>query len=83
MAKRKTAKKREFKVYRYWTVEYRSVSHVKAETVEEAIKLALDDDDYSDSAAVDGSDGPTEVGKVVEIVRGGEVEHEISERAQP
>lgn len=64
--------KRKFEVYRYWTVEYRSVAYVEAETLEEAKRLGLDDDDFSDSEAVDGSEGPTEIGKVVEIGEDGE-----------
>lgn len=69
---------REFKVYRYWPVEYRSIAYVEAATVEEAIELAMEDDDYSDSESLDGSDGATEIGRVVEITsRGREIEHDL------
>lgn len=72
------SKKRQFEVYRYWTVEYRSVAYVEAESVEEAKRLGLEDDDYSDSESVDGSDGPTEIGKIVEHTEDGEeIEHYI------
>lgn len=74
----KTQKKRTFRVYRYWPVEYCSVAEVEASSVEDAIRLGLEDDDYSDAESVDGSEGPTEVGKVVEINDDGdEIEHEI------
>lgn len=70
-------KTREFKVYRYWPVEYVSIAYVEAATVDGAIALALEDDDYSDQESLDGSDGPTEIGRVVEIVDGEEVEHDV------
>jgi hypothetical protein len=72
-------KMREFKVYRYWPVEYRSIAWVKATTPEEAARLALEeDDDYSDAESCDGSDGPTEVGQVIEITPDGlEIEHNV------
>lgn len=69
-------KTRTFRVYRYWPVEYCSVAEVEASSIEEAKRLAMEDDDYSDAEAVDGSDGPTEVGKVIEIDEDGdEIEH--------
>lgn len=68
----KTEKKRIFRVVRYWPVEYRSIAEVEASSVEEACRLALEDDDYSDAEAVDGSDGPTEVGTVYEVMDDGE-----------
>jgi hypothetical protein len=69
----------EFKVYRYWPVEYRSIAWVKATTPEEAARLALEeDDDYSDAESCDGSDGPTEIGKIIEITPDGlEIEHPV------
>jgi hypothetical protein len=69
----------EFKVYRYWPVEYRSIAWVKATTPEEAARLALEeDDDYSDAESCDGSDGPTEIGKIIEIAPDGlEIEHPV------
>jgi hypothetical protein len=71
-------KMREFKVYRYWPVEYRSIAWVKATTPEEAARLALEDDDYSDAESCDDSDGPTEVGQVIEITPDGlEIEHNV------
>lgn len=73
------ATKRQFKVYRYWPVEYRSVAWVEATTAEEAGRLALeDDDDYSDAESCDGSDGPTEIGKIIEVTPEGlEIEHPV------
>lgn len=65
--------KRLFRVYRYWQVEYCSPVEVEAESVEEAERLALENDDYSDQESVDGSDGPVEVDGVFEIVGGLEV----------
>ena len=74
---------RTFKVYRYWPVEYQSIAEVEAATVEEACDIALhDDDDYSDAESCDGSDGPTEIGRVVEIVDGEEIEHDVPGDAQ-
>jgi hypothetical protein len=76
--------KSEFKVYRYWPVEYRSIAWVKATTPEEAARLALEDDDYSDSESCDGSDGPTEIGQVIEITPDGlEIEHDVAAPDQP
>ena len=57
-------KMREFKVYRYWPVEYRSIAWVKATTPEEAARLALEDDDYDDQEIAPDSDGPTYIGAV-------------------
>jgi hypothetical protein len=69
---------REYQVYRYWTVEYRSIATVNAASPEEAARLAMEDDDYSDQESVDGSDGPVEVGKIVEITDDGdEIEHPV------
>lgn len=80
MPKASKPKTNEYRVYRYWTVEYRSIAYVQASSPEEAAKLALEDDDYSDSAAVDGSEGPTEIGQIVEIKQSGrEVEHVVPE----
>lgn len=59
--------KRRFRVYRYWPVEYCSIVEVEASSPEEASRLALENDDYSDQESVDGSDGPVEVGRVVEL----------------
>jgi hypothetical protein len=71
-------KMREFRVCRYWPVEYRSIAWVKATTPEEAARLALEDDDYSDAESCDDSDGPTEVGQVIEITPDGlEIEHNV------
>lgn len=67
----KTKKKRIFRVVRYWPVEYRSVAEVEASSIEEACRLALEDDDYSDAEACDGSEGPTEVGTVYEVMADG------------
>jgi hypothetical protein len=76
--KKKTETKTEFRVSRIWTVEYRSYSFVKASNAEEAARLALEDDDYSDQESLDGSDGPTEIDEIVEIAPDGlEVEHDI------
>jgi hypothetical protein len=77
--KQTTPEVREFKVYRYWPVEYRSIAWVKATTPEEAARLALEeDDDYGDAEACDGSDGPTEIGKIIEITPDGlEIEHNV------
>jgi hypothetical protein len=58
------AKKREYSVTRYWPVEMRSVAYVKASSVEEACRLALEDEDYSDAEICDGSDGETTIGTV-------------------
>ena len=66
--------KSEFKVYRYWPVEYRSIAWVKAATADEAARLALEDDDYSDSESCDGSDGPIEVGQVMDDLRSADVD---------
>lgn len=83
--KQKKTKVREFKVYRYWPVEYRSVALVKATTPEEAARLALEeDDDYSDAEACDGSDGPTEIGQVFEVTPDGlYIEHDVAAPDQP
>jgi hypothetical protein len=71
-------KMREFKVYRYWPVEYRSIAWVTAATADEAARLALEDDDYDDSESCDGSDGPIEIGKIIEITPDGlEIEHPV------
>ena len=65
--------KKQFKVYRYWPVDYRSIAYVEAESVEEACRIALEeDDDYSDAESCDGSEGPTEVGQVYEITDDGD-----------
>jgi len=71
--------KKHFEVHRFWTVEYRSVAYVEAESAAEACRVALeDDDDYSDAQAVDGSEGPTEIGRVIEITKNGkEIEHSV------
>lgn len=75
---KKTSKLREFHVYRYWPVEYRSIAVVQARSPEEAARLGLEDDDYDDQESCDGSDGPTEIGRIVEITPdGGEVEHPV------
>lgn len=75
--KKKTAK-REFQVVRYWPVEYRSIAHVQASSPEEAARLAMEDDDYSDQESCDGSDGPTEIGTITEITPEGlEIEHTV------
>jgi hypothetical protein len=80
MATKKKTTVREFKVYRYWPVEYRSIAWVKATTPEEAARIALeDDDDYDDAESCDGSDGPTEIGQVIEITPDGlEIEHDVA-----
>ena len=76
--KKKTETKKEFRVSRIWTVEYRSYAFVKAASADEAAKLALEDDDYSDQESCDGSDGPTEIEEIVEITPDGdEIEHDI------
>jgi hypothetical protein len=78
METKQTQAMREFKVYRYWPVEYRSIAWVKATTPEEAARLALEDDDYDDAESCDGSDGPTEIGKVIEVTPDGlEIEHPV------
>lgn len=70
-----------FRVVRYWPVDYSSTVWVDAETVEEACRLALENDDYSDSEACDGSDGPTEIGAVYEVDEDGfETECELTPR---
>jgi hypothetical protein len=56
-----------FRVVRCWPVDYSSTVEVEAETVEEACRLALEDDDYSDAESCDGSDGPTEIDAVYEV----------------
>lgn len=82
-AKKTKTEKREFRVYRYWPVEYRSVAHVTASTPEEAARLALEDDDYDDQESCDSSDGPTEVGMIVEITPDGlEIEHPVPPAAE-
>jgi hypothetical protein len=83
--KQKKATVREFKVYRYWPLEYRSIAWVKATTPEEAARIALEeDDDYDDAEPCDFSDGPTEIGQVIEITPDGlEIEHDISSPDQP
>jgi hypothetical protein len=58
---------KRYRVYRYWPVEYCSVVEVEARSKKEAAALALEEDDYSDQYAVDGSDGPTEIGEIEEI----------------
>ena len=74
---KKTAKK-QYRVARYWPVEYRSYAYVQASSPEEAARLALEDDDYSDQESCDGSDGPTEIGAIVEITPEGlEIEHPV------
>lgn len=78
--KAKKTAKREFQVTRYWPVEYRSIAYVQASSPEEAANLALEDDDYSDQESCDGSDGPTEIGVIVEITPEGlEIEHRLPE----
>jgi hypothetical protein len=62
--KKKAAKKKTYHVYRYWTVEMKSIASVEASSVEEACRLAMEDDDYSDAEICDGSDGPTEIGMI-------------------
>jgi len=74
--KTKTAR-REFRVYRYWSVDYRSIARVDARSVAEALRLA-EDEDFDDAESCDGSDGPTEVGMVVEVDEYGlETEHPL------
>jgi hypothetical protein len=77
--KKQTEAVREFKVYRYWPVEYRSIAWVQATTPEEAARLALEeDDDYSDAESCDGSDGRTEIGRIIEVTPDGlEIEHPV------
>jgi hypothetical protein len=76
--KTKKPAKREFQVYRYWSVDYRSIAYVNARTVEEAIKLAEDDEDFDDQESCDGSDGPTEIGQIIEVTPEGlEIEHPV------
>jgi hypothetical protein len=77
--KQTTPEVREFKVYRYWPVEYRSIAWVQATTPEEAARLALEeDDDYSDAESCDGSDGRTEIGRIIEVTPDGlEIEHPV------
>ena len=75
--KHRSRVRREFHVVRYWPVEYRSIAYVQASSPEEAARLAMEDDDYSDQEACDGSDGPTEIGRIYEIVDGLEIEHEV------
>lgn len=77
--KKKTAtEKKQYRVARYWPVEYRSYSFVQASSPEEAARLALDDDDYSNQESIDGSDGPTEIEEIVEITpEGMEIEHTV------
>lgn len=68
----------KFRVYRYWPVEYRSVVTVEASSPEEAARLALEDEEYDDAEACDGSDGPTEIGRIVEETEDGEeIEHDL------
>jgi hypothetical protein len=83
--KQKTEAMREFNVYRYWPVEYRSIAFVTATTPEEAVRIALEEDeDYSDAEACDGSEGPTEIGQVIEITPDGlAIEHDIASPDQP
>jgi hypothetical protein len=72
----KTAR-REFRVYRYWSVDYRSVACVNARSVAEALRLA-EDEDCDDAESCDGSDGPTEIGQIIEITPEGlEIEHPV------
>ena len=76
--KKKTEKKKEFRVSRCWPVDYRSYSFVQASSAEEAARLAMEDDDYSDQESCDGSDGPTEIDEIVEITPEGlEIEHAV------
>jgi hypothetical protein len=76
--KKAETEKNEFRVSRIWTVEYRSYSFVKAANAEEAARLALEDDDYSDQESCDGSDGPTEIDEIVEFTPDGdEITHDI------
>jgi hypothetical protein len=79
MATNQKTTTREFKVYRYWPVEYRSIAWVQATTPEEAARLALEeDDDYSDAESCDGSDGRTEIGRIIEVTPDGlEIEHPV------
>ena len=75
--KTKKPAKREFRVYRYWSVDYRSIARVDARSVAEALRLA-EDEDCDDAESCDGSDGPTEVGKIVEVdAYGLETEHPL------
>jgi hypothetical protein len=84
MATKQKQTMREFKVYRYWPVEYRSIAWVKATTPEVAARLALEDDDYDDAESCPGSDGPTEIGQVIEITPDGlEIEHDVAAPGQP
>jgi hypothetical protein len=62
--KSKKTKKKTYRVYRYWPVEMRSVAIVQASSVEEACRLALEDEDYSDAEICDGSDGATDIGRI-------------------
>lgn len=71
--------KRRFDVYRYWKVERCSRVEVEAETVEEAARLAHEDDDRSDVVQVDAESSP-EVGRIIEITNSGEeIEHDVPE----
>lgn len=76
--KAKKTAKREFQVTRYWPVDYRSIAYVQASSPEEAARLAMEDDDFDDQEACDGSDGDTEIGTIIEITPEGlEIVHTI------
>lgn len=64
MKSKKKSKKKTYHVYRYWPVEMRSIATVEASSVEEACRLALEDDDYSDAEICSDSDGDTEIGMI-------------------
>lgn len=69
---------RTYRVRREWTVVMESWIEVQAETPEAAAAIALGDDDYDNQRIADGSDGPTEIGRIVEVMLdGGEVERPV------
>jgi len=69
----------EYHVERCWTVDYRSTCVVHAASAEEAARLALEDGDYDDAESCDGSEGPTEIWRVVEVTPDGdEIERDVS-----
>lgn len=78
--KTKRPKLTEYHVDRCWTVDYKSTCVVHAASVEEAARLALADDDFDDAESCDGSEGPTEIWRIVEVTPDGlEIEQVVPE----
>ena len=60
----KTTKLQTYSIRREWMVTYCSYTKLKASSVEEACKLALEADDYGDQESMDGGDSGTWIGRI-------------------